>query len=328
MTAGFDQQAAWFCSGLPSTPVLVKPTRETLCAVKHTFQGLTVPTVQYGTLRWFSPVLGWLDRPEDRQAAYAAHLAAGDTHVNLAVSSQYDEPWQQYAGIPGRDFSKDLPLLKARIEEARDAGFMTLLMCAGDGEGAGPGYNDPIGKTYGKQWLFDNFQRIWDGLGDVTPWVIACPGYDGVVPGWQPPHSVDPVLLEMRRVINASAGGGIALELAAGYASWGDGGANWESEAGKAVDTVLSELPEPLEYNWNQVWQIVARLNRPYIRPPNQPAHDDPNPPFYLHGGTPRGPFYYSAFEFDTYSWVRKMTLPEVEAHRAYLYALGCSLVG
>lgn len=311
-----------------SAPPLVKPTREQLCNPQLTFQGMWVDTQQYGRLRWFPPVLGWLDLPQDRQSAYAAHRAAGDTHVNLAVSSQYAEANQQYANIPGRDFFQNLPALKALIAEAIGEGFCVLLMCAGDGEGAGPGYNDPQGMTYGKTWLQNNFQRIWDGLGDVTPWVLACPGYDGCVPGWQPPHTVDPVLLEMRHVIDASAGGGLALELSAGYASWGDGGENWQSPAGKAVDTVLSEFPFPLESNWDQVWQIVARLNQPYNRPLNQPPHDDPNPPFYLAGGTPRGPFYYVKWEFDTYGWVRSTDESTVRWHRQYLQNLGAAKTG
>lgn len=309
-----------------------KPTRAQLCGVKLSFQGYTVPTEQYGSLPWFPPALGWLDLPADRRTAYAVHRAAGDTHVNLTLSGQYREPRQAYENVAGRDFSKDLPLLHDRIAEAVSEGFLVLLMLAGDGQGSGPGYNDPVGWTYGYQWLMDNFERVYRGLEDLAPWIAWCPGYDGVVPGWatspiyQYPSEVDKWLLHARSIVGSE--GALALELSAGYPDWGGSAGNYTTPAGQGLDTVMSEFPEPLEANWDQVWQIVGRLNRPYIRPANQPIWDDPHPPYYLAPSTPRGPFLYVAWEYDTYGWVRGMSVNEVNGHRAYLKALGCELVG
>jgi hypothetical protein len=188
-------------------------------------------------------------------------------------------------------------------------------MLAGDGES----YNAD-GMVYGHTWLMENFQRIHDGLIAQKPWIIFCPGYDGVVPAWQPASQVDDWLLHARQVVGPT--GYLAIELSAGYASWGDGGANWDSPAGLACDTILQEFPYRLQDNWNQVWQIVARLQRPYHRPANQPADDDPDPPFYLGQSTPRGRRYFVNFEYDTYGWVRSCPLSQVEEHRAYLSAL------
>ena len=317
------------------------------------FQGLTVQSATHGAIPVFDAAFGWDAFAADREGWYDAHAAAGDTHVNLAVSSQYDEPNQFYAGIPGKDYSQDLPALHALIDRTIQAGvkrglktgFKVLLMLAGDGESnPNGGYNDPAGMTYGHQWLVANFPRIFDALKDLSPWIVWCPGYDGCVPGWQPPSAVDTTMLSLRRVIGED--GALGVELAGGYSSWGDGGANWTSPAGQAIDVVLSEFPYPMgpptpppanicersneqKAPYYQVWQIVARLVNPYLWPADEPAcADSAHPPCYLAGGTPRGPFYYVAFEYDTYGWVRGYPLAMVEAHRAYLRSLGCAWVG
>ena len=290
-------------------------TRAKVCAVRNQFQGLVVVTRQYGTLPLFDPVIGWLANRADRQACYDAHKAVGDTHINLALSGQYKEGGEAYEFIPGRDYSQDLPALAALIGEAADEGLYTLLMLGGDGD-----HYDPDGLVHGYTWLMANFQRIYDGLKAVAPWTVFCPGYDGVVPAWQPASRVADWLLYARSVVGDT--GHLAIELSAGYSSWGDGGDNWTSPAGLAVDTILQEFPYQLEGNWDQVWQICGRMERPYHRPANQPPWDDPNPPFYLSTPTPRGPRYYVAWEYDTYGWVRQAPLSQVQAHRAYLQSL------
>jgi hypothetical protein len=329
--------------------------------VRCSLQGLTVQTQQYGTLPLFDPVIGWLDVPADRAACYDVKARAGDTHVNLALSGQYAEPGQAYANIPGRDFSSadGLQALRALITEIIQAGvaqglpngFRVLLMLAGDGESTTSGppwsYNDPAGMTYGRAWLMQNFERVWLALKaepDLTPWILPCPGYDGVAAdgGWagQPggyhyPSSIDDWLLLARRVIGSKAG--LALELAAGWAHWGGESANYTSPAGQGLDVVLSEFPVPMgppkpfqnEAPWNQVYQIVDRLNRPWNRPADLPPDYDPNPPYYLGPGTPRGPFVYIGWEIDTYLWVRNaISLAEVHAHRQVLHSLGVAVTG
>lgn len=291
------------------------PTRDQILRAQITFQGLTVDGIP-----WFEPAIDQLDAA-GRQRLYAVKRAAGDHVVIVALSHAYFEP-----GVPpiiqaGKDWTSDLPGLHALLDEIINNGFYVWLFLAGDGEGAGPGYNDPVGWTYGKQWLMQNFQRVYDALGDLSPFIVWVPGFDGVVPGWQPPHSVDPVLLHLRAVIGTT--GYLGLELAAGYASWGDGGDNWKSPAGKTVDLILCELPTGLGQPKDQIWQIAARLVRPYHRPPDQPSGDDPNPPFYLSDGTPRGPFYASFFEYDAFRWVRgQVTAAQVSQEREYLRAL------
>src|SRR5262249_50430831 len=83
------------------------PTRDQLCGVRMTFQGLTIQTTQFGAIPWFTIALSSLNMP-DRLAAYAALHAAGDTHVGLAVSWNYQHNQGYSYPVPGRDLTTDL----------------------------------------------------------------------------------------------------------------------------------------------------------------------------------------------------------------------------
>ena len=68
----------------------------------------------------------------------------------------------------------------------------------------------------------------------------------------------------------------------------------------------------------------ARELGASYVRPSDQPSGDDPSPPAYLTGGTPRGPFFPVAFEYDEYRWVRgQVAAGDVQQEQAYLKALG-----
>lgn len=339
------------------------PSRDVLCGIKCSFQGLTVPTTNYGNMPWFEPALGWDAFQNDHEAVYDAKYAAGDTHVNLAVSSQYDEPHQAYAGIAGKDYSNNLPALRQLITATICAGasrglpngFMILLAMAGDGMGF-----DPAGLTYGFDWLMANFERIYASLRgdngegpDLTPWIIPMPGYDGVVPGWQPFTCVNQYV-EMARIV-VGPNRALGIELSAGYNSWSGEANDWATPDGQMFDVILSEFPYvmgppqpiPPQYlnaegwlptppltpeqraPWDQVWQIAGALIQPFNRPSNMPVNDYPNGiPYRLGDGTPRGQFFYIAFEYDAYGWVRYCPIEQVIEHRNYLKALGCQYVG
>lgn len=347
------------------------PSRDQLCGVRCTFQGLTVVTQQYGTLPLFDPAIGWFTLAADRQAAYDVKAAAGDTHINLTISGQYAEAGQAYANVVGRDYTQDIPALRALLTEAICAGvsrgvpngFRILLALAGDGMSVNwnpqPGeYNDPAGWTYGFEWLMENFQRIWSALRgdhgewpDLTPWILPMPGYDGVVPAWQPFTCVNEYVRHARSVAGPHAA--LAIELSAGYCVWSGEANDWATPDGQMFDVIVSEFPyqmgPPLAIPssllsgsnwagsvtpdqrapWDRVWQIVGRLISPYHRPSEQPTNDDPGgAAFLLSSGTPRGPYFYIAWEFDTYGWVRGCPLSQVQQHRHVLSDLGCEWVG
>jgi hypothetical protein len=272
--------------------------------------------------------VGSLSLAGDRQAVYTAKRAGGQRRLTLALSYAYREPGQAYTEIPGRDFSRDLPALHALMEEAIREGFVVDLRLAGDGEGDGPGYNDPVGDTYGRGWLMAHFEAIHAALADLDPYTIYTPGFDGVWYGWADPQGVRDWLLLARAVVGPA--GYLGIEWQAGKAHLGDSEATYTSPSGQCLDVIWQEFPYPLESDPGATWQIAARLLGPgYRRPTDQPAEDDPGPtPWYLRAGTPRGPFIVHADEYDTYGWVRGCSLEQVERHRAYLQSVGFEHVG
>lgn len=319
-------------------PLPIIPTRDQVCKVRAAFQGETAQTIDYGTFPVFGLETSTLSYPDLH--AYCAQLAGrGWTHGMIAVSWAYNEPGFLMP-VPGRDLSQEIPELAHRIKIMLEHFTAVMVFCAGDGlskpksqDGTYP-YNDPVGHTYGYEWLCDNFPRIAQGLkesayGDLTKYLLFVPGFDGVFYGWGYPGEVpdrqpDRVVHFGQVFRSALPDGYLAIEHTPGNIPVGEGGSDWASGGRmQCYDCVLSE------FNWpatgDQVWQVVGRLNRPYHRPPDQPAGDDPNPPWYLEPPTPRGPVFYVPFEYATYQWTRgQVTAEQVQAARQYFYDLGC----
>ncbi len=138
------------------------PSRDVVIRSRVGFQGVFINTRQYGTIRAWGPELGSL--ADDDADSYVRQVLAsvndlGEpfTAVEFAVSWNYRSPQFQYP-VPGNDLSQNLQELRRRVKRAIIVGAPhglegIYIFCAGDGEGAGPGYNDPVGWTYGRQWL-------------------------------------------------------------------------------------------------------------------------------------------------------------------------------
>lgn len=364
----------------PLPPV---PSRNAVAAISTTFQGLTVCTDKFGCIPWLDYYLTSPDfSAADRARSYVVKHAVGDTHQTINVSWAYREPGLVVAPA-GRDLSNDLPTLRAFVREAIVNGFKVDVVYAGDGESNPPlcvpsaacpdgtwSYNDPVGDTYGFAWLMANFARLYAGLGplpadaeNLQPYTCARPGYDGVVPGWQPWTHVDDWLTAARTVVGPT--GCLSLELSAGYWAWSGERDDYDTPAGLNLDAVLYEFPYPMGppaappsspfrfwaptnpdcdgnpgnnrcWNgnpawspWEQVWQTSKRLlGSAYVRAPEIPADDDPGhaPDFRDRPG--RGPLFKIGYEFDTYGFVRGLATSVIDAHRAYLRSIGWGLVG
>lgn len=314
----------------PVPPLPPVPTRDQVCSIRTSFQGLTVQTYQFGSLPWFGAALSWLD-PEDRQAVYVAKKAVGDTHCEVILSGSYTEPNQAYQNIPGVDLSGNLPALVALVAEILAHGFTPMLFLAGDGQ-SNPdgGYNDPVGMTYGHDWLMRHLPSVVTALQggptDLAQHVLFIPGFDGVFYGWEPEQVAAFGALFRQLLPN----GYLGIEHNTGHLPVGNGPADYApSGPMQAYDVILSEFDKPL--GQDSTWQVAARMLGPaYNRPADQPAGDDPPPaPFYLAAGTPRGKFYTCGFEFLTYWWVRsQVTVVEVAAARQSLRNLGYQWVG
>lgn len=306
-------------SGAAARPV---PTRDQICAVQLSFQGLQFDTPTYGRVNWWETI-AWWPNPIDRQCAYAAKRAAGDTHIILDLSGSYKELGDIYDQV-GADYSQNLPALVALAEEAIAEGFSIDLRLAGDGQGAGPDYNDPVGMTYGHDWLMANFPRIADAFKHLYKYIVFVPGYDGVFYGWEPEQVV--VFGKLFRSIFPD--GYLGIEFNTGHIPLGEGGSDYlPGGRMQDYDVIYAEF-DPWLYHGDATWQICGRMVRPYTRPFDQPANDDPNPPYYLAQPNPRGPWFFIAFEIVTYRWVRgQVTLAEVAAYRQYFKELGCQYV-
>ncbi len=325
ITVGLDRGVG------PLPPV---PTRDQVCALKTSLQGLTYQTAQYGPIpAWFYAML----TPDDRARARLAHAQAGDTHITIPIAEAYKEPGTLWPDAlkQGYDYTQHLDALRAICLEVIGAGFFVDMPLAGDGMGDGPGYNDPVGNTYGYGWLMSNLPRLLDGLRDLAPYIIFRPGWDGVFYGWgvngevpdQQPDRVRKFGELFRSILPT---GYLAIEHTPGNIPCGEGGQDF-APGGlmRNFDTILSEFNTVHE---DSCWQVVARMVPSYNRPSDQPSGDDPHPPFYLAPGTERGPYFYVAFEptkGGVYEWCRGYcSIEDVNAVRSYLRGLGCVLTG
>lgn len=311
-------------SGAKSFPP--KPTRDALCQEKLSFQGLIFNTPSYGEVFWWETI-AWWPKLVDRQAAYAAKRAAGDTHIILDLSGCYKENVPGDYNWDGADYSQNLPALVSIAEEAIREGFLIDFRLAGDGQGAGPDYNDPVGNTYGHDWLMANFPRIATAFAHLKDYIIFVPGYDGIFYGWDPEQVV--AFGKLFRSIFPD--GTLGLEFNTGHIPLGEGPGYRDAYAPggsmQDYDVIYGEF-DPFNYHADSTWQICGRLVRPYNRPSDQPAGDDPNPPFYMGIPNARGPWYFIAFEILTYTWVRGQNTPaDIAAYKAYFSDMGCKYI-
>lgn len=307
------------------------PTRDQVCDIFCGFQGIFVNTNQFGVIRAFGPEAGALSDIDTIN--YCEQMKAfGFTHVEFAISWQYNERDYQYP-VPGMDLAYDLQEVCRRCDLIIRQGMFIKFSLAGDGmsvnEDPAPGeYNDPQGWTYGYQWAMINLERIiWcleDYQGhDLTKFIAFVPGYDGVFYGWGPPNEKPD--LQPTRVIEfgrhfrqIKPDGYLVLEHTTGDIPIGGGTRDWETNGPlDAYDSLLSEF-DPFNLHSNSTWQIVARFTRPYNRPPDQPVGDDENPPFYL-ADCSRGRRFYIMYELLTNRWVRGGVSTE-ECNQEYDY--------
>lgn len=331
---------------IPSTPGVLPPipTRTQVCSIQTSLQGLMYHTQKWGDIpAWFYAALP----DEDRPAARQSHLRVKDTHIPISISAAYKEHGTLWPDElkQGYDFTQNLDGLRAICMELICDGLLIDMPLAGDGLGMGPGYNDPVGNTYGHGWLRANLERIIRGLQgdgttekpDLTPYIIFRPGWDAVFYGWggaeggkamKSQHHLrwrhqrqwkvaTPTQQELddqqTRVKEFGElfrrilpQGYLAIEHTPGNIPCGEGGGDYAPGGLMTTyDTIMGEFNTVHEDSY---WQIAGRMLDVYHRPPDQPAGDDPNPPKYLGPDSPRGPYFWVGFEptvGGVYQWCR-----------------------
>lgn len=312
-------------------------------------QGLTVNLPSFGNVPWFDP---YLTSPEltaaDRQAVYAAKHAAKDSHHLLALSWNYGEAGVSFGSLgrapQGFDGTQNWPRFLSIYDELLSEDFLVSLHLAGDGlSNPAGGYNDPVGWTYGWQWLMANLPMIRAQIGDArAARTVWCDGFDGCTPGWAGPENnwqrMNQYLDFARQTLGPAAV--IAIYLSAGFWAWSGENDDYATPDGQNVDLVFYEGPipfgPPAPYpgpnngsSWDQLWQISKRLLRSlYVRPPDQPADDDSGT---IAGdfSTPRGILGRCFVEFAAYPWTRgQIDAGTVAWQRQYIKGMGWPNVG
>lgn len=326
---------AFFPSATPLTLGLpAPPSRDRACRIRLSFSGLTVTTQQYGTLPWYDMALFALTNPADREAVYAAKAAAGDRHCLMSFDP--DEGGHVNRLGPYADilipYSHMLhpDRMRADTREVITHGFTPLINLGCDNEGDGQHLTRALERL---QALVICLQA--DEV-DLTPYVVVMPGWDGTFYGWDPAE-IETFGHTFRALL---PNGYLAIEHDPGHVPIGGGAGDWSLHGPMSTyDIILSEFqfppsptlsPEAHAAYMQQVWQVALRLLGPaWVPPADADAYMTTAyaiSKWYLREGTPRGPYYPVAFEWDggTFAWVQGGTTSANNAQeRAYLSALG-----
>lgn len=302
------------------------PTRAQVCGVQLTFQGLTMATRQYGTQPWFELAYQTLTDPRDRAAVRQQKRDAGDTHLIVeyftTTGSIYDEPGQPWQAAISPSGEAHPVWFRSLVEEIIADGLIPIVAFDGDdGDRA-------MGSPNALRQLPILVSLLAAGDVNLNPYVLYARLWDGVFYG-SSPENIANFGRQFRAVLPE---GYLAIEHNIGHIPVGNGNADWMGDGMMTTyDVVLSEFGAPLRSD--QLWQVAGRLlGAAYVRPPDQPSGDDPDPPHYLQAGSPRGPYYTCAFELTDpgeYTWVRgRCTAADIESDRQYLRALGYTYTG
>lgn len=313
-------------------PFPLPPTRDDIGLGQTTQQGLTVTTAQFKAMPWWGACWAWLTK-EDRAAAGAQLLANGDTICLIEVPCGvplYDEGGNFYSPdkFPALDMTHDNTQIDTAfitiIEEALQMGFKGVWLFLG-GDAGNNGYPIAVAQTklLGPALAASQF-------GNLNEYVVQFPGWDGVFYGYEPPEKCTDWANQAR----AAGAVYVGMEFSTGHIPLGEGGSDYQPGGRmEPFDVVLGEFDDG-RFD-DSVWQILARMIGPaYVRPPEQPADDDPGSPFgpnsgqfYLRTPSPRGPFYFRVFEYYIYGWVRDTPASVVADAKAYFVKCGATHV-
>lgn len=311
---------------IPQLPSV--PSRADILNVHITFQGLRMDCPPLGTIPLFEAGLPWVSAPCRANIYAAKHAsdawAGGDTHAMFMVPSGaplYDEPNQPYnrTNFPSLDWTNggkgpmDLAFI-GLVEDILLAGNFNRILIFEGGDAGEQGF--PI--------AMNQLDMLYASLatsdrGDLRPYVVIIPGFDGVFYGYTQQHLVQ--WLTKCKSLFPYCG----LEHSTGHIPMGNGPADYHNGPLSRLDLLLSEFNDD-QYD-DTIWQVSSRLLGPaYHRPSDQPATDDPHPPYYLGNGT-----VACAFEFHEYRDVHFGTPTEfvnTVKQRNYLKGVGFTCGG
>lgn len=295
------------------------PSRAQVCGMNLTFQGLTV-NLPSGPIPWFE--LGFQCQDlAGREAVYEAKHLAGDTHLIIEFFTQtesvYNEPGQPFEGMISPSGEQNPEWFRGLVIEILQNGFIPVVVFDGDnGDTPSDGYPNALRQL----------PILASLLRDLADRILFARFWDGVFYG-SSPQNIASFGEQFRSIL---PNGYLAIEHNPGHIPVGNGPGDYElTGMMSSYDVIVTEFDENLSQD--STWQVAARLLGPrYHRPSDQPAGDDPSPPFYLAPGNTRGGYFTCGMEWvGEYLWVRgQTTLETVESQRAYLRMMGYEYLG
>ena len=297
-------------------PFRAAPDRAAVLQGQITMQGLTVDSLTFGPMPWWPACWAWLTQA-DRAHIAPQLLSTGDTVMLIQLPDGiplYDEAAPNFYTadkFPALDLTHGNTGIDAAfidlIAETLGYGFAAVWIFLGGDDGEN-GY--PIAV---KQSQFLGPALAAAPQGNLNAYVLQSPGWDGVFFGYTPQHLAD-------WATTAKAAGAlyVGVEHQPGRIPAGGGEADYRPGGLMSqYDLVLGEFDGAAHDD--TAWQILGRMIRPYNRPPDQPAADDPDPPFYLAGSS----CVYRVFEYYMYGFVRGTLPAVVAASKAQFVAMG-----
>ena len=211
-------------SDRPFPPV---PTREQVCRIQMSFQGLTV-TLAGGPIAWFEAALCCLSAA-DRQVVYAAKQGAGDTHAlilftaGVALYPEANQPYQAYQCPNYETHPADFVAL---VEEVRRAGFIPAV------------FFDERESESSRLMPLAIAALKTSTVRDLNQDVIFVPGFDGVFYGWAPAQ-----ITAWGTTARSAGALYLAMEHNTAHIPLGNGPADYAPGGAMAwCDTILSEF--------------------------------------------------------------------------------------
>ena len=301
----------------PPWPVV--PTRERICGVDLRFQGRTIVTEQFGTQPWFELAYQCCHRAEDRASVRTQKKSSPipDTHLILefftSQGSVYPPSGQWLSNAVTPSGEENGWWFRSLVEEVIQDGLVPVV--AYDGDNA----DDPKRGHPNAMRQIPILAKLLDGLHDQ---ILYARLWDSVWYG-SSPANVQAFGTAFRAAI---PDGYLAIEHQPLRIPLG-GMADDYKPGGRmdGYDVLLGLFHDPP--NDAYTWQTLGRTIRPYHRPPDQPASDDPHPPLYLLD-SPRGPRFYVVFECAEYAWLRhKVSLESLQRFGQYFRNMGARWV-
>lgn len=312
--AAFAEVDSELCAVLGLTPPFPPvPSRSTVLTGQITAQGAMISTTQFGSMPWWPAAFAWLT-PADRAMAAQQLLALGDEIMILERPSGvplYNESNQFYSPDKFPALSMSDADVAELIIETIGYGFKAVWIFLGGDDGP-RGYPIAVSQVQSLAPVL-----AASSVGNLNQYVLYSPGWDGVFYGYTPQQ-----VASFAAAARAAGAVYVGMEQQTGHIPVGNGSADYEPGGlMDGYDLVLGEFNDG-QFD-DTVWQILGRMQRPYIRPAAQPPADDPNPPYYL----ATWPGVYRVFEYYMYGFVRGTLPAVVAASKAQFVAMGAHQV-